>query len=108
MFDPPSRELMQFEDAEDLYAMMAEDAATCRAMGYYLPQQSETAIDRNGTDFPESEIEYGSGMVRVRYWADMLAFNGGPFRDDEGAWIGKRLTVATTHRNKLLRICWSF
>ncbi len=46
----------------------------CRGFGIYLPEQSETVVDMNGTYIPRA-ITYGSGAVLVRYYKDDVAFS---------------------------------
>ncbi|KAH8882358.1 acid protease, partial [Thozetella sp. PMI_491] len=46
----------------------------CRAFGIYLPEQSESVVDMNGTYIPRT-ITYGSGAVLVRYFKDDVYFS---------------------------------
>jgi len=47
----------------------------CRTMGVYIPQQSDTSIQVNGS-CPPAWISYGSGAAFVRYYRDVINFGG--------------------------------
>jgi len=54
---------------------LPEYETLCRELGVYLPEQSDSAIDVNGTCKPRW-ITYGSGAVYVRYFRDTVNFLG--------------------------------
>ncbi|KAK0649610.1 aspartic peptidase domain-containing protein, partial [Cercophora newfieldiana] len=66
--DPPCTGWEGLDEYEDL----------CRALGIYLPQQSDTAIDINET-CPPRFITYGSGAASVRYYKDVVSFVADPW-----------------------------
>jgi hypothetical protein len=63
--DPPCTEEEPFPTYEQL----------CRSLGTFVPDQSQSLVDVNGT-CPPRWIFYGSGAVYVRYYKDVISFTG--------------------------------
>ncbi|KAK0625053.1 hypothetical protein B0T17DRAFT_654851 [Bombardia bombarda] len=61
--DPPCTEMESFPPYEKL----------CREMGIFVPEQSNTVIDTNGT-CPSHWIFYGSGETFIKYYRDKITF----------------------------------